>query len=149
LETRVSDEKAFESAVLNLMSIAGFEVIFAGKGFDAQGIDILAFSPSSSDVIVISCTISNDIREKIRTLLPQINKLKNQLENYELIPAIFSPINPENIVHSDKENARKHKVSLLPSDGIREIYQTIQTTPVSKIKDIVLDYIKSRIPTEI
>ena len=149
LETKVPDEKAFESAVLNLMSIAGFEVIFAGKGFDAQGIDILAFSPNSSDVIVISCTIGNNIGEKIRTLLPQINKLKNQLENYELIPTIFSPIKPEDIVYSDKMNACEHKVSLLLSDDIRKIYQTIQTTPVSKIKDVVLDYIKSRIPTEI
>ena len=147
LETKVPSGDAFESAISNLMSVAGFEVIFAGKGFAAQGIDILAFC--YLDVVVISCTIGNDIREKIRTLLPQINKLKEQLENYELIPAIFSPSNPEDIIYSDKMDVHEHKVALLLSHEIKEIYQAIQTTSVSKIREFVLNYIKSRMLTEV
>jgi hypothetical protein len=147
LETKVPSEDAFESAILNLMSVAGFEVIFAGKGFAAQGIDILAFC--DSNVVVISCTIGNDIRKKIRTLLPQINKLKKQLENYELIPAIFSPSNPEDIIYSDKMDVHEHKVALLLSHEIKEIYQAIQTTSVSKIREFVLNYIKSKMLTDV
>lgn len=138
---------AFESAVLNLMSIAGFEVVFAGKGFDAQGIDILAFSPDSQDVITISCTIGNDIRKKIRTFLPQINQLKTQLNDYELTPAIFAPINPEDIINSDRNDATDQQISLLLSREIEEIYRALQTTSVSEIKKFVLNYVKDRIST--
>ena len=149
IETEVLDSNAFELIILNLMSIAGFHVIFTGKRFDSKGIDMLAFSPDSSDIIVMSCTITNNIREKIRTLLPQINKLKKQLENYELIPAIFSPINSNDIINSDKTEASEHKVSLLLSQEIKEIYQAIQTTSVSEIREFVLNYIKSRMLTDV
>jgi hypothetical protein len=138
--------EAFESAILNLMSLAGCETIFLGKGVDAKGIDILAFLPETNNIIVISCTISNKIDNKIETLLPQLNMLKKQLEDYQLIPAIFSPIAFEDTVFTNRTNLAEHQIALLLPDDINKIYEEIQKNSRKELREFLLKYIKDKIP---
>ena len=145
IESEVSDEKRFEIAVSNLMSLAGFQIVFSGKGFELTGVDTLAFSIETQEVLVISSTIANNIGDKVRTLLNQINKLEKELEGFDLIPSILSPIEKEIVKKSDFDDAEYHKIALLLNFEIKRIFEKIQTTPVSEIKQVILDEIKSNI----
>jgi hypothetical protein len=140
------DEKIFEFAVLNLISLAGYEVIFTGKGVNTKGIDMLAFRPESSNIIIISCTISNDIGNKIGTILPQINMLKKQLGNYKLIPVIVSPINDNDIRSTHKTDLAEHEIALLLSYDLKKIFDEIQKNSGKEFKDFFQNYILGKIP---
>ena len=72
-----------------------------------QGIDTIALSRPTNKIVAISVTTSNNIREKIRTMLPQLNRLRNELNNSGVVPAIFSPIDP-----SDKALRAERQVKI-------------------------------------
>ena len=52
LKGEIKRSDGFEIAILNLMSILGFEVIFSGTGLDAQGVDVIALAPEFQGVFI-------------------------------------------------------------------------------------------------
>lgn len=139
-------EDRFELAILNLLGLAGYAVLFLGKGVDTQGIDIVAFSQKSDSVLVVSCTVSNNIGEKIRTILPQINRLKKSLRDFQLIPAIFTPIDYDDIIATDKTNLAEHRISIIHRFIIEDILKEYQTISSEKLGLLILKHITDNIP---
>ena len=111
---------------INLMSLAGFEVIFLGKGINSSGIDIIGFHPSEHKILAVSCTISNNIGDKIQTILVQTNRLRAHLKDYEIIPVIIAAVSLNDIRSTHIEDARNHQMSLILSLEIKRIYEEIQ-----------------------
>lgn len=114
--------KYFEVAVSHLLSSMGFSVFFLGQPLSKKGIDVVAICPDSGRVLVVSAHVSNDIREKIRTMLPEINRLKDSLQGIQLTPAIFSPVSVDDILAGDKNDAKTHGVVLILHSQLEELF---------------------------
>ena len=136
----------FELAILNLMSLAGFEVLFLGKGINSSGVDIIGFHPGEHKVLAISCTISNNIGDKIQTLLIQTNKLRAHFNDYEIIPVIISAISLKDIRITHIDDARNHQMSLVLTPEIKRIYEEIQKNNGKEIRDFVIKIMREKIP---
>lgn len=125
----------FEAAVHNLMACLGYNCIFTGRELGTQGIDTLAFYPSLDKVLAISVTTTNDIREKIRTMLPMLEKLRSELENLTIVPLICASISPNVVLQSDRENAKAHKVSLVLLPQLEQLINAVRDLPMSEARE--------------
>lgn len=112
----------FEFAVSYLLGSMGFSIFFLGKPVAKKGIDIVAICPDSNKALVVSVHISNDVHEKLRTLLPELNRLRNTLQDIQIVPVIFLPVNYEDLLKSDRMDARAGGVGLILRTHIEELF---------------------------
>ena len=114
--------REFEMSVSHLLGSMGFSVFFVGQPLPKRGIDVVAVCPDSGRALVVSTHVSNDIHEKLRTLLPEFNKLRNRLPDVQLTPVLFSPVSIEDILGSDKGDAKTHQVALVLNSQIEQLF---------------------------
>lgn len=100
----------------------GFSIFFLGKPVAKKGIDIVAICPDSNKTLVVSVHISNDVHEKLRTLLPELNRLRSTLQDIQIVPVIFLPVNYEDLLKSDRMDARAGGVGLILRTHIEELF---------------------------
>jgi hypothetical protein len=134
LTARVTDSGRFESAVHNLLGCLGYSCIFTGREWGTEGIDTLAFGPGLDKVLAVSVTTSNNIAEKIRTMLLQLENLKRGIENVTVIPVICASITSDSVMHSDWENLKAHKISLLLLPQLQQIVDDILRLPMLEVR---------------
>ena len=134
LTSRVTDSGRFESAVHNLLGCLGYSCIFTGREWGTEGIDTLAFGPELDKVLAVSVTTSNNIAEKIRTMLPQLENLKRGVENVTVIPVICASITSDSVMHSDWENLKAHKISLLLLPQLQQMVDDILRLPMLEVR---------------
>ncbi len=125
LKGEVKDLYRFEAAVTDLLACTGYSCLFTGHAFGIRGIDILAFSSNYQEAVLVSVTTSNNLGEKITTLLPQLNTLKDRLKDITFRPAIFAPIRLEDVVYSDKQDAKTHGIALVLLPEIQGLFDAI------------------------
>ncbi len=128
------DAGRFEAAILNLMACAGYSSVFTGREGGATGIDLLAFAPDAKEAVAISATLTNNIREKLRTLLPQAERLGGDLKSITVIPAIFAPVEPSVVLKSDKEDAKAHDVALVLLPELRLLSNSVSTMSLGDLR---------------
>jgi len=145
-QPRDKDAAQFEMAVHNLFAIQGFTIIWAGKSLGTQGVDLVATSCDSHQMILISATVSNNIRENIRTLMPMWNKWKNSFEDYEVFGVVITSVIRDNILADDFTVARNQGVSIINIDGIKDIMNNIEGKSPEKARADTIDMIRSNIP---
>lgn len=126
------DAGRFEAAVFNLMACAGYSSVFTGREFGTTGIDILAFAPDTKEAVAISATLTNNIREKLRTLLPQVERLGGELKGITIIPAIFASVEPSVVLKSDQEDAQAHDVVLVLLPELRLLFNSVSTMSLNE-----------------
>lgn len=125
LKGEVKDLYRFEAAVTDLLACTGYVCLFTGHAFGIRGIDILAFSRDYLEAVVASITTSNNLGEKITTLVPQLNTLKDRLKDVTLRPAIFAPIRLEDVVYGDEQDAKAHEIALVLLPEIQGLFDVI------------------------
>lgn len=133
LENVGIDATKLEAATQNLMACAGYVCLFAGKILGTQGVDILAFSQDFAKCFAISVTASNKIGDKIRTLLPQRNKLQAELEGVAVVPLIFAPVAWDEVKRSDLQDAKAHNIGLMLLPELADLLTAVMTLPMQDI----------------
>lgn len=132
----------FELSVSYLLSAIGFQVFFLGQPIHKKGIDLVALLPNKNKLLIISAHISNDIGEKIRTLIPELNKLIASLPGIQLIPAIFSPVKIDEIKKSDRSDAVSHGIALVLHDQIEQLFNLASIFSTEDISEKVMKIIE-------
>ena len=117
--------REFEVALSHLLGSMGFSVFFLGQPLPKKGIDIVAVCPDSSRTLLVSAHASNDIHEKLRTLVPEFHRLKDALQGVQLTPVLFSPVRIDDILASDRSDAEKHRVALVLNSQIEELFSIV------------------------
>ena len=146
LDKNPKDPDRLEAAVHTLLACAGYRCVFTGRAWGIQGIDTIAFSPSGKKAVAISVTISNNIGEKIRTLLPALNRLRNESTGIEHVPAIFSPVDPTEIMDSDRRDAAAHGVSLVLGPEITKLLNALLNLPQDKFSEFMDSIVRTKVP---
>jgi hypothetical protein len=114
--------RQFELAVSHLLGSMGFSVFFVGQPLPKKGIDVVAVCPDSGRTLIVSTHVSNDIHDKLRTLLPEYHRLKDALQGVQLTPVLFSPASADDILTSDRIDAKAHSVALVLGSRIGELF---------------------------
>ena len=136
LDNQVKDAGRLEVAVHMLLGCAGFICIFSGREWGIQGIDTLAFSSTMTKVVAISVTSTNNIGEKIRTMLPQLNKLNKELPEMRVLAVIAAPIDPETVLDSDQRDAKAHDISLILRPQLAQMLDGMMNMAQDKFIDL-------------
>lgn len=129
--------KYFELAVSYLLGSIGFSILFLGNPIAKKGIDIAAIDINR--IFLVSVHISNDIHEKLRTLIPEINRIRGYFQDSQITPLIFSPVNYDDILNSDKIDARSGKVGLILRSHIEEIFNIASTLGATEARQKVVE----------
>lgn len=114
--------RQFEMAVSYLLGSMGFAIFFVGQPLPKKGIDVVAVCPDSDRILVVSTHASNNIHDKIRTLLPEFNRLKDALQGVQLSPVLFSPVSINDILTTGRIDAEAHGVALVLHSQIEELF---------------------------
>lgn len=133
--------RQFELAVAHLLSSMGFSVFFVGQPLPKRGVDIVAICPDSGRSLIVSAHISNDIHEKLRTLLPEFIRLRDSLQGIQLTPVLFSPVKIEDILASDRIDAKAHGVVLMLGKQIEELFRIAGTMMPGEARQRTLQFI--------
>jgi len=131
---KVTDSGRFETAIHNLLCCLGYSCIFVGRQWGIQGIDTLAFEPNSDRVLAVSVTTSNNIAEKIRTMLQQLENLRKGLERITIVLIICAAISPDSVLYSDQEDAKAHQISLILLPQLEQTLSNILSLPMSEAR---------------
>lgn len=123
----ITDLGRFESAIHNLLACCGYSCLFTGHQWGAQGIDSLAFNRTVDKLVAISVTTSNDIGEKVRTLLPMLKKLRDGMPKLCVVGAVFAPVEPNLVLRSDKGDAESEEIRLVLKPQLKELWDTLRT----------------------
>ncbi len=137
LDNQVKDVGRLEVAVHALLGCAGLVCIFSGREWGIQGIDTIAFPPGMNKVLAISVTSTNNIGEKIRTMLPPINRLRKEMPDLPISPTIVAPIEPGDVVSSDQEDANTHGVQLVLRPQLEELLEAVMNMPQPRFAERV------------
>ena len=137
LTNEVKDPDRLEAAVHTLLSCAGYNCIFTGRAWGTQGIDTVAFPSSPGSIVAISITTSNDIREKVRTMLPQLTKLRNEQGGLQVASVIVASVEPTEVLESDRTDAAGHRIGLLLRPQLSEILDALLNQPQDRLADVV------------
>jgi len=146
IDKKLLDPSRLEAAVHTIFACAGYSCVFTGQAWGAQGIDTIAFPRSRGKALVISVTTSNNIGAKIRTLLPPLNKLRNELTEFKLVPVIFSPIEPADLTDGDLREAAAQGVSLMLRPEIEELHNALLNQAEDKLAEFIDSAIGSNVP---
>jgi len=150
--TEFEDDDIFELAVSNVLSVAGYRVLWFGPNkFDIppnhtssftkyKEIDLVAFSPDNSRVLFIECT-GRDLQRKIteKGFLERIDNIKSSsieedaliegqpglLSEKQIVPILATPKKNEEI-KSTREKLKKDGIHLLSSEDLENIYYRSQ-----------------------
>ena len=137
LTNEVKDPDRLEAAVHTLLSCAGYNCIFTGRAWGTQGIDTIAFPSSPGSIVAISITTSNDIREKVRMMLPQLTKLRNEQGGLQVASVIVASVEPTEVLESDRTDAAGHRIGLLLRPQLSEILDALLNQPQDRLADVV------------
>lgn len=130
LSGKALDSDRFEIAIWTLLTLSGLQTIHMGKslgkGFDIQGIDLIAFQEQSKKIILASCTIDNRLSSNIEPLLQILNTVKSKMTGYDVKAAIFAPIEKNDITIGSYSDAHQSGIALVLRPEINEILNVIK-----------------------
>lgn len=121
----------FEWALSLLLTILGFSAEWTGHAFEGAcqeilkrslGVDLVAFNPDDSIVIIGQCTTKKLPSEKVAELKITCNELKEKLKDTQtkIIPTLFT-LHDEDIIKDEIENVRKEGIVVVGIQGIEEL----------------------------
>jgi len=119
LDEETLDAPKFELGILNLFALAGFRTVFLGHGIKAEGVDLIASSPQGELVILVSCSASNKLANKVRTLLPRMNHVRNCLKNIPVIGVVFLQADKIDVPGTDRQMAQDESIVVKYREDIR------------------------------
>ena len=138
----------FEWAISLLLSTLGFSAEWIGFDFEkassillrkSSGVDIIAFTPDNSVVILGQCTTTKPPSEKVGPLKITSNELKNKLKDssvLDIIPTIFTLLD-ENSIKDEIEKLRKENIVVV---GIQSIEKLLTDVKIGvKLEDILIN----------
>lgn len=137
--------KQYETVCINLLSCAGFFVLNFGEKWSIQGIDFVAFSPNSKDIIIASCVRTPTLKEKVENIKPGFNRLKKILKNYNILPIICTPVSSINdITSQNKKQCIDEGIGLITTKEMEKIYEMAMrgesTEIINYIKNLIEQY---------
>ena len=147
VDTVPKDPNRLEAAVHTLLACAGYSCVFTGRMWGTQGIDTIGFSHSGTTLMAISVTTSNNVGEKIRTLLPQLNKLRAELTGFDVVPAVFATVEPADIADSDRRDAAAHRISLMLLPEIAGLLDALSNQSQDKLAEFVDSTVRANVPS--
>ena len=137
--------KDFEWAVSLLLSTLGFSAEWTGSDFEvarsillkrSSGVDIVAFTPDNSIVILGQCSTTKPPSEKVGQLKITSNTLKEKLKNtaIEIIPTVFTLLD-EGIMKGEIEKLRKEDIVVVGRQGIEKLLADVRVG--TKLENII------------
>lgn len=140
--------KNFVIGISWLLNFCGFlTAIYDLTPQTQEGIDIIAFSPIDNDLIAAECTLSlPDTKDKMSKLVNRTKELSKRVQNFKILPAIFTPLERENIPRSEIIKARDDRIALI---SIEEILNILRMAEEHREVSEILRYIETLIPVYI
>ncbi len=113
----------FEKGVALLLHLCGFNSALYGQlGGIQEEIDIIAFVPNSNDVIAVECTIKDlDANGKMTKFSRRIKELPDELNDYNLLPLLFTALERKNISPTELDSARTERIGVAAAEDIQEL----------------------------
>lgn len=110
----------FETGVAWLLHLCGLNIISYGTNKTTQdNVDLVAFSPSGEEIMVIECTTYlPDIKGKLAKLHQRAMKMQKILPQHSLIPIMFTSLPYDEIPPQDFENAQSMDINILTRNVI-------------------------------
>ena len=96
--------------------------------------------------MAISVTTSNNVGEKIRTLLPQLYKLRNQLTGFDIVPAVIAAVELDEIVDSDRKDAAAHGISLILRPQMADLFDALLRYPQDDLARLIDSTLRQNVP---
>jgi len=114
--------KAFEQAVVTLLTCLGFSCLYTGG--DERNPDALAWAVSPSVVFVVECTIGEpDLRNKVTKFASRLRHVKAVSEIGEAVGVLATALSRETINPADLERMTTDGILLLDEAAIRELQE--------------------------
>ena len=136
---------SYEIACMNLLSCAGFAVFNFGRGLDIEGADLVAFSPNSKDILIVSCTVTTAIGEKIAKIKPIRNLLKEKLKDHNFLSIICSPAPYEDFTNGNIDSCKNEGIALITAKEMEKIYDLSMSGDCNEIINYIKDLTKKSI----
>ena len=113
----------FELGVALLLHFCGLGTASYGQiGALQEEIDLVAFSPSSNEVIAAECTTADlDVKEKLSKLSRRAKDLRARLATFSLIPIMFTALEESRVAVSDLQKAATEGIGVIAQQGINEL----------------------------
>lgn len=123
LSTPRPEPEDFERGVSSLLWLAGCSSAHVGP---AEGVDLAIYEAGSRKLaVLISCTTSPDLHGKFNTLLLQANRLREKLQDAEVVAAVFAPVNPEDLTVRTVQEASESNIRLVLLPQLREVCHSV------------------------
>lgn len=114
---------------------AGLRVVFVGsyfgKGFDAGGVDLLAFQPSSRHAWAVSCTIGNKLSDKVESLLMKVSQLAENLPDWTVLGSLVAPVARRDVTFGGYLDAYHAGIGLMLRYEIGRLYDAANISEAS------------------
>ncbi len=126
LQGRGADRSGdLEVGVALVLHLCGFNVGLYGrlKGVQEE-VDLIAFDPSSKNVIAAECTIADlDVKEKLSKLSRRVRELARALPGFDLMPMIVTALPSASIATSDRQKAMTERIAVIAAEEINELLE--------------------------
>lgn len=116
---RVQDN--FEVLLSNVCGSLGYSVLFGGRALSTGGIDFIAFDSQTKQVYLFSVTVSNDVREKVRTLVLALEDIRPDLNGWSLCPLIVCRVTTNCFLPEDLRNAQELGIPILGEEDLESL----------------------------
>jgi hypothetical protein len=134
---------SFDYLVLTLFSEFNFPTLYVEQAKRNEGVDIVAFSPSTPQVFVVGCTtgvVKDDLQKLVATSNELCSHLKKLKDKYEIVPVLFVAKNL--VIHPADRQYAAGKVCVLHQSEIEEIIAMSRTLRNSR--DLI-QYMEARL----
>lgn len=124
---------SFDYLVLTLFSEFNFPTLYVELAKRNEGVDIVAFSPSTPQVFVVGCTtgvVKDDLQKLVATSNELCSHLKRLKDKYEIVPVLFVAKNL--VIHPADRQYAAGKVCVLHQSEIEEIIAMSRTARNSR-----------------
>jgi len=135
LGRRRTDFNVFEQSVQTIFSSNGFEIFWV-EPVKNSGLDFVAFSNETNNIILIACT-EKPGESDILNISKRYNELESLFQKYHLIPLICVNDNLKNIIYKDM--AYSNNIYILANLDMIEILQLSRDNRPHKE---IMEYIK-------
>lgn len=134
----------FEIGIAFLLHFCGFNVGPYGRvDTMKEGIDLIAFDPSSNYVLAAECTSKDlDTGGKLSKFSRRVKELKALLPDFKIIPLICTPLGRQKIASSEIQRAESEQLGVLAAE---EIQHLLQIAGQNKETQVALEYLQSLI----
>lgn len=123
----------FERGVAALLFAAGFSVLSIGK---AEGVDQLVFfSESSKAAMIVSCTTSPNLRDKIPGLALQFNRARDRLPALLTYAAICAPVDTADLTPEHVVDCRDKHIQLILRPELRNLFNQVRGVNWGKTRE--------------